>query len=177
MPPVALKDLSGKTVNLEEFKGKVILLNFWAQWCAPCLAEIPELIKWQNQYGNQGLQIIGITYPPTDKKDVRRFARQNKINYPVLFGSKETKKLFNSGDTLPYSVVIDSDGNIKERIEGVIFTEEFDEKIKPLLKESKKSIRQTISGFSDYRQPAAIKTFVNKWSAQFNLEREFYQIE
>ncbi len=133
-PAIVLKDINGKTLSLEDFKGKVILLNFWATWCPPCRAEIPELIKWQNEYGNQGLQIIGITYPPTNHAKVRRFVRQNEINYPVLFGSKKTKQLFDSGDTMPFSVVIDKDGNIKERIEGIIFAEEFDEKIKPLLK-------------------------------------------
>lgn len=134
IPSVILKDLNGKTVNLDDFKGKVILLNFWATWCPPCRAEIPELIKWQKEYGNQGLQIIGITYPPTNRTKIRSFVRETEINYPILFGSKKTKQLFDSGDTMPFSVVIDKDGNIKERIEGIIFAEEFDEKVKPLLK-------------------------------------------
>lgn len=138
-PTVSLKDLSGKTINLSDFKGKVVLLNFWAVWCVPCAAEIPELVKWQQEYESDGLQIIGITYPPTNKRKVRSFARKMKINYPVLFGSKKTKELFDSGENLPYSVVIDKDGNIKERIEGVIFDDEFDEKVKPLLKFSQKA--------------------------------------
>lgn len=132
MPVISLKDLNGKTVKLEDFKGKVILLNFWATWCVPCRAEIPELIKWQKDYQDQGLQIIGITYPPTSKLKVRNFARQNKVNYPVLFGTKKTKELFDSGDVMPYSVVIDREGNVSARIEGIIFDDEFDEKIKPL---------------------------------------------
>jgi thiol-disulfide isomerase/thioredoxin len=133
LPAFSLKDLQGKTVKIGDFKGKVILINFWATWCVPCRAEIPELIKWQKEYKAQGLQIIGITYPPTNKKTVRSFARKHKINYPILFGSKETKELFDSGETMPFSILIDKEENIKERIEGVIFPEEFDEKIKPLL--------------------------------------------
>lgn len=133
-PKITLKDINGKTVRLSDFKGKVILLNFWATWCPPCRAEIPELIKWQNEYQNQGLQIIGITFPPTNRAKVRSFVRQNEINYPILFGSKKNKSLFTSAETMPFSVVIDKDGNIKERIEGIIFAEEFDEKVKPLLK-------------------------------------------
>jgi len=132
-PKITLKDINGKTVNLSVFKGKVILLNFWATWCPPCRAEIPELIKWQKEYENQGLQIIGITYPPTNRTKVRRFVRQNEINYPILFGSKKTKEIFTSADTMPFSVVIDRDGQIKNRIEGIIFAEEFDEMVKPLL--------------------------------------------
>jgi thiol-disulfide isomerase/thioredoxin len=133
VPDVSLKGLKGKIVKIADFKGKVVVLNFWATWCAPCLAEIPELIKWQKKYENKGLQIIGITYPPTNRVKTRNFARRNKINYPILFGSKETKAMFDSGETMPLTVVIDRDGNIKELIEGVIFAEEFDEKIKPLL--------------------------------------------
>ena len=133
VPDITLKDLKGKTVKIEDFKGKVVLLNFWATWCPPCRAEIPELIKWQNEYENQGLQIVGITYPPTNRVKVRRFARQNKISYPILLGSKKTKAVFDSGETMPLTVVIDRDGNVKEIIEGIVFAEEFDEKVKPLL--------------------------------------------
>jgi len=132
-PTIALKDLKGKTVKIEDFKGKVVLLNFWATWCVPCRAEIPELIKWQKEYQSRGLQIVGITYPPANRIKVRRFVSRNKINYPILFGSKKTKALFDSGDTMPFSVVIDRDGKIKERIEGIIFDDEFNEKIKPLI--------------------------------------------
>jgi peroxiredoxin len=142
-PAVLLRDLNGKTVSLEDFKGKVVLLNFWAVWCAPCGAEVPELVKWQQEYQKDGLQIVGVTYPPTSKARVRAFARRMKINYPVLFGSKKTKQLFDPNETLPFSVVIDREGNIRERIEGVIFTDEFDEKIKPLLlpKAAQKSVK------------------------------------
>ena len=133
-PTISLKDLNGKTVNLGDFKGKIVLLNFWAVWCVPCAAEIPELVKWQSEYQTDGLQIIGVTYPPTNKRKVRNFVHKMEINYPILFGWKKTKALFDSGGTLPFSVVIDKEGNIKERIEGVIFDDEFDEKIKPLLK-------------------------------------------
>lgn len=133
-PEVSLKDLKGRTVKIQDFKGKVVLLNFWATWCVPCLAEIPELIKWQKEYENQGLQIVGITYPPTNQKKVRSFARHQKINYPILFGLKKTRVSFDAGETMPLSVVIDKEGNIREIIEGIIFADEFDEKIKPLLK-------------------------------------------
>lgn len=128
-PTITLKDLNGKTIQFSDFKGKVILLNFWATWCPPCRAEIPELIKWQKEYEKQGLQIIGITYPPTNRTKVRRFVRQNEINYPILFGSKKTKKLFTSADTMPFSVIIDKEGNIRDRIDGLIYNEELMKKL------------------------------------------------
>lgn len=132
-PTVVLRDLNGRTVRLTDFKGKVVLLNFWAMWCPPCRAEIPELIKWQREFGSKGLQIIGVTYPPTNRRRVRRFLRASKITYPVLLGDKKTKALFDTGETLPFSVVIDREGKVRENIEGILLPEEFDEKVKPLL--------------------------------------------
>lgn len=132
-PAVVLRDFNGRTVRLTDFKGKVVLLNFWATWCPPCRAEIPELIEWQREYGSKGLQIIGVTYPPTNRRKVRRFLRVSKITYPVLLGDKKTKALFDAGETLPFSVVIDREGKVRENIEGILLPEEFDEKVKPWL--------------------------------------------
>ncbi len=132
-PPVVLRDLNGRTVRLKDFRGKVVLLNFWATWCPPCRAEIPELVKWQKEYGLRGFQVIGVTYPPTNRREVRSFLRALKVTYPVLLGQKETKALFDSGETLPFSVVIDREGKVREKIEGILLPEEFDEKVRPLL--------------------------------------------
>ncbi len=133
-PTVILKDIRGKTVRLSNYKGKVVLLNFWATWCVPCQAEVPDLVKWQAEYKDKGLQIIGITYPPTSLAKVRKFTRDNKITYPILLGSKATKRLFERSDNLPITIIMDRDGKITDRIDGVIFPDEFETKIKPLLK-------------------------------------------
>jgi thiol-disulfide isomerase/thioredoxin len=132
-PPVVLRDLKGRTVRLTDFKGKVVLLNFWATWCPPCRAEIPELVRWQREYGSKGFQIIGVTYPPTNPRKVRRFLRAFKVTYPVLLGARKTKALFDAGETLPFSVVLDRQGKVREKIEGILLPEEFDEKVKPLV--------------------------------------------
>ena len=132
-PALVLKDINGKTIKLKDLKGKTVLLNFWATWCIPCAAEVPDLVKWQREYKDKGLRIIGITYPPTNAAAVRRFARNKKINYPIVFGSKATKKLFVASDTLPITVIIDKDGNVRDRIDGVIFADEFETRIRPLL--------------------------------------------
>ncbi|HET6892122.1 MAG TPA: TlpA disulfide reductase family protein [Pyrinomonadaceae bacterium] len=131
-PPIVLKDLRGRNVRLADFKGKVVLVNFWATWCPPCRAEIPDLVKWQRQYKRKGLQVIGVTYPPTNRREVQKFGRQMKMNYPVWLGSKATKALFDPGETLPFTVIIDREGNVRATIEGILLPEEFDEKVRPL---------------------------------------------
>src|SRR5262245_42648135 len=74
-PKLELKDVEGRALRLSDYKGKVVLLNFWATWCAPCRAEMPDLVKWQREYKSQGLQVIGITYPPEEVAEVREFIK------------------------------------------------------------------------------------------------------
>lgn len=133
-PALGLRDLHGRTLRLSSYKGKVVLLNFWATWCPPCRAEMPDLIKMQRRYRSLGLQVIGITYPPEEIDEVRQFVRKLGINYPIALGMKETKARFDQTETLPVTIVIDRRGNIHERIEGILLPEEFEQKIKPLLK-------------------------------------------
>ena len=132
-PTLSFKDINGKTIRLSDFKGNVVLLNFWATWCTPCRAEIPDLVKIQRRYRARGLRILGITYPPEQTSEVRSFMRELKINYPVIIGSKENKQTFTRSEILPLTVIIDRQGKIRGLIEGVMYSDEFDEKIKPLL--------------------------------------------
>jgi peroxiredoxin len=132
-PRLTFKDLRGRSVRLGDYRGKVVLLNFWATWCAPCRAESPDLVRLQRDYGARGLQVIGVTYPPETRAAVRSFARRYKINYPIVAGTRATKSLFMASETLPATVVIDREGRVRTVIEGILLPEEFDEKIKPLL--------------------------------------------
>ena len=132
-PDLSLKDINGKTVRLSDLTGKVVLLNFWATWCAPCRTEIPDLVKKQQEYESRGLRIIGITYPPEDAAEVRRFVRNMKIIYPVVIGAKQTRLAFTTSETLPLTVIIDREGKIRGIIEGIMYRDEFEEKVKPLL--------------------------------------------
>jgi thiol-disulfide isomerase/thioredoxin len=133
-PELKLKDLRGRSIKLSDYKGKVVLLNFWATWCPPCRAEMPDLIKMQREYRSKGLQVIGITYPPEEIEEVRQFISKLGVNYPVALGLKETKTAFDQTETLPLTLVIDRQGKIVDRIEGIMLREEFEQKIKPLLK-------------------------------------------
>jgi thiol-disulfide isomerase/thioredoxin len=132
-PPLALKDLRGRTLRLSDYKGKVVLLNFWATWCAPCRAEMPDLVKWQREYRKLGLQVIGVTHPPQDLSEVRRFVRSLKVNYPIAVGGAETKALFDAGETLPVTVVIDRAGVVRGVIRGIVYPDEFEQVVRPLL--------------------------------------------
>ena len=136
VPTLDLKDVHGRSIPLAEYKGNVVLLNFWATWCPPCRTEIPDLIKLQRKYRRQGLRIIGITYPPETLTEVLGFKRKLGINYRVAEGDKNTKSLFTSSETLPVTVVLDANGTIKAVIEGIMYADEFDEKVKPLLTQS-----------------------------------------
>jgi thiol-disulfide isomerase/thioredoxin len=130
---LTLRDIHGRPLSLADYKGKVVLINFWATWCPPCRQEIPDLTKLQRQYRNKGLQIVGITYPPETLSEVRGFARKLRMNYPIALGTKETKARFTSNETLPMTVVIDRDGVVRTVIEGIMYRDEFDQKVKPLL--------------------------------------------
>ena len=130
---LALKDIDGKSFRLSDYKGNVVLVNFWATWCVPCRTEIPDLISKQRQYRNQGLRIIGITYPPEKLSNVRRFARRMRMNYRVALGTKASMSVFTSSQTLPVTLLIDRDGIVRDQIEGIMFQDEFDQKVMPLL--------------------------------------------
>jgi len=100
---------------------------------------MPDLVRWQRKYRKRGLQLVGVTYPPTDLRKVRNFARRIQINYPILLGTKPTKALFSESETLPITVVIGRDQKIREVIEGILLPEEFEKKVKPLLEQSRRN--------------------------------------
>src|SRR6476469_5652440 len=87
-PRLSLRDVRGRALNLSDYRGRVVLINFWATWCPPCRTEIPDLIKMQSEYRQQGLRIIGVTYPPEKISNVRRFMRRMGVNYKIAVGTK-----------------------------------------------------------------------------------------
>jgi thiol-disulfide isomerase/thioredoxin len=132
-PDFTLRDLRNQAVRLSHLKGKVVLINFWATWCAPCKAEMPELIKWQKQYEDKGLRVIGVTYPPYRKSSVVKLAKELRINYRIAFGSKRIAKSYTVGEVLPVTIIVDTEGKIAGHVLGIMEQEEFDRKVKPLL--------------------------------------------
>ncbi len=98
------KSIDGQLIQLSQFKGKVILLNYWATWCPPCIAEIPDLIALQKRYGNS-LQIIGISMDD-DSADAIAFAKKNKINYPIVMKTPKLESQFTTISAIPTTIVI-----------------------------------------------------------------------
>ena len=115
-PAFTLTDITGKSVSLSDFKGKVVILDFWATWCPPCRREIPDFITIQNEFGAKGVQVVGIALDEPGK--VQAFARANGMNYPVLLGTQETATLYGGIEGIPTTFIIDRKGKIVERFEG-----------------------------------------------------------
>jgi thiol-disulfide isomerase/thioredoxin len=112
-----LKDLDGKTVRLSDLKGKAVVLNFWATWCAPCKQEMPWLIDFQKQYGPQGLVILGIAMDDSAEK-VRKFAAQMGVNYTIVMGNQPlADKYYVKG--LPVTIYIDRNGRMTDQAPGL----------------------------------------------------------
>jgi peroxiredoxin len=132
-PAFALKDTEGGSRRLSDYKGKVLLINFWATWCAPCFAEIPDLMKLEKEHKSRGLEIIGITHNPANLQTVRQTARRLKIDYPILLGTREVSAAYGVGEILPVTIVVDREGRIRARILGILAPEEFEYSVKPLL--------------------------------------------
>lgn len=131
----SLLELDGKMHALEEWRGKVIVLNFWATWCPPCREEIPLLIDLQKKYGAAGLQVIGVAID--NKTAVMRYRQSAGMNYPILMGDDDTLQLLarygNSSGSLPFNVVIDRSGSIVVRKLGPFTDIELENLLKPLI--------------------------------------------
>jgi thiol-disulfide isomerase/thioredoxin len=129
-----MKDLEGKEVSLSSFKGKVILLNFWATWCGPCKAEIPGFVELQNQYGKDGLVIVGYSVDDEAPK-ARAFANEYKMNYPILLGEgrEDVQDAYGPIWGIPASFIISREGRVCQKHLGIAPKAVFEKEIKALL--------------------------------------------
>ena len=128
-------DVKGGIQSLEQWRGQVLVVNYWATWCAPCREEIPGFVRLQERYGSRGLQFVGIAIDQPDK--VAEFASEFRINYPLLLGGLETIELLrqagNRAGVLPYTLVIDRKGNLVSREPGGLKEARLESIIQPLL--------------------------------------------
>ncbi len=132
-PDFTLESLDGKSVRLSDLRGKAVLLNFWATWCGPCKIETPWLVELQNQYGAQGLQVIGVAMDDSGKDDIAKFAKDMGVNYPVLLGKEAVGDAYGGVPALPESFFIGRDGKIVDKIIGLKGKGEIEDSIKKAL--------------------------------------------
>ena len=134
-PDWKLKDVNGKTISSADFKGKVVVLDFWATWCPPCRAEIPGFVELQKQYGKDGVAVIGASVDSSDEiAAVKKFAEKFGINYPVGLADQDAVRAFGGVDAIPTTFIIDRDGRIVSRHMGFTEKADLEKEIKPLLR-------------------------------------------
>ena len=131
-PLFARKDLSGKPVALRAYRGKVVLLNFWATWCGPCLVELPRFAAWQTQYGPDGLQVIAVSMDD-GQAPVRTLAGKLRLDFPVLMGDARLGSMYGGVLGLPVTYLIDRNGTVRARIEGESDLKVMESEIRQLL--------------------------------------------
>jgi peroxiredoxin len=131
-PPLARADVSGHRVDLAALRGKVVLLNFWATWCAPCQAEIPAFVAWQSQFASQGLQVVGVSMDD-EQAQVLHYLVRHKLNYPVVMGDDKLGEAYGGVDGLPITFLIDRQGKIRAEFKGETDINRILGQLKPLL--------------------------------------------
>jgi thiol-disulfide isomerase/thioredoxin len=132
-PDLELSRLDGQKLRLSSYRGKVVLLDFWATWCVPCREETPHFVELQQQYGNAGLQIIGVSMDDT-AEPVAPFYREFRMNYPVVMGNAKAGGEYGGVLGLPIAFLIDRNGRIKAKHIGATKADVFDKEISELLK-------------------------------------------
>ena len=137
-PDFALDDSTGATVRISDYKGKVVLLNFWATWCHGCKLEIPWFVDFQNKYKDSGLAVIGVSMDDDGWKSVKPFLAEKKLNYSVVIGSDDLGKLYGLG-SMPMTVLIDRNGRIAASYSGVVDRAKCEREIRTLLHAKPKS--------------------------------------
>jgi len=118
-PDFELTSLDGKRVKLSDYRGKAVLLNFWATWCGPCKIEMPWFVELQKEYGPQGLQIVGVAMDDASRDEIQKFVKEMGVNYTILLGKEAVGQQYGGVDVLPTTFFIDRDGKIVSREFGL----------------------------------------------------------
>ena len=132
-PDFTLATVDGKRVKLSDYRGKAVLLNFWATWCGPCKIEIPWFLNLEKQYGPQGLVVLGVAMDDDGKNSVEKFAKEMKIDYTVVLGNDDVADQYGGVAGLPTTFYLDRNGKVVKKIEGLADQSEIEEAIKVAL--------------------------------------------
>jgi thiol-disulfide isomerase/thioredoxin len=132
-PAWSLNDVDGKSVSSTNYAGQVVLLNFWATWCGPCVAEMPGMVNLQDRYRQQGFSIVGISVDEGGPTVVRPFVIRQKLNYQIVMSNGRVENDFGGIEFIPTSFLIDREGNLVDKLIGYTSESDFEAKIRPLL--------------------------------------------
>ena len=132
-PAWTLKNLEGQDVSFAQFKGKVVVIDFWATWCGPCRMEIPGYIELQKKYGKDGLVIIGISIDQNGAGSVKKFVNKNGMNYTIVMGDEKVVEAFGGVEVIPTTFLIDREGRIIHQKSGVWAHAEYEALVKKAL--------------------------------------------
>lgn len=130
----SMTDIHDRTIDMRQFYGKVVIIDFWDTWCGPCRKEIPHFVELYSQYKGKGLEIVGVAFARQGKDAVKQFTNDYKINYTSALFNKEAQRIFGSPSGIPTTFIIDQNGNIVEKAVGYRDKVFFEQKIKSLLK-------------------------------------------
>jgi peroxiredoxin len=145
-PNFTLKDSEGNAVNLADYRGKVVLVNFWATWCGPCEAEIPWFIEFEKKYKDQGFAVLGVSMDDDGWKSVRPYVASHKINYRIMIGSEVVSQQFGEIESLPTSFVLDREGRIASNHVGLVDKVDYQNEIVKLLQDPKSAAVRDAGG-------------------------------
>jgi thiol-disulfide isomerase/thioredoxin len=132
-PDFSLKTLDGREVKLSDYRGKAVLVNFWATWCGPCKIEMPWLVEFEKKYQAQGFEIIGVAMDDSSDDTISSFIKDMNVNYTVVRGREAVGEAYGGVLGLPTSFFVDRNGNITEWTQGLASKSEFDENIQKAL--------------------------------------------
>jgi thiol-disulfide isomerase/thioredoxin len=132
-PNFELDTLDGKKIKLSDLRGKAVLVNFWATWCGPCKIEMPWFVELQNQYGTEGLTIIGIAMDDSPTEEIAKFAKEMGVNYPILRGKEALGEAYGGVMGLPTTFYVGRDGKIVDQGAGLVSRKEIENNIKAAL--------------------------------------------